>query len=147
MRSRQLFIHSLLSLFALVLAGGFAQAASITIEVLETFDYPGTGNLTRPQKINDHTDIVGIFVDSSVIPIVIPDATGFSGAYQLNASNQFVGYYTDSGAINHGFYLDNGGTLRFPVDPDGSTGTILFGLNNRAWVVGRFSDSAGATHG
>ncbi len=250
MKTKHIIIHVLAVLLALPLMGTSARALSITIEVLETFDYPGTGNLTRPQKINDKNEIVGIFVDSSgvtrgftraadgtfsapivepndtgnftegrginnsaticgdysgsdglfhgfflsggtfteydvadsdgtevlginnagdfagtyvpsgvgvfqafvniggsVIPIVIPDATGFSGAYQLNASNQFVGYYTDSGAINHGFYLDNGGTLRFPVDPDGSTGTILFGLNNRAWVVGRFSDSAGATHG
>jgi hypothetical protein len=249
MKTKNIIIHVLTVLLALPFMGTSARAISYTIDVLETFDYPGAGNLTRPQKINDKNEIVGIFVDSSgvtrgftraadgtfsapivepndtgnftegrginnseticgdysgsdglfhgfflsggtfteydvagadgtevlginnagdfagtyvpsgsgafqafvniggiVTPIVIPDAT-FSGAYQLNASNQFVGYYTDSGAINHGIYLDNGGTLRFPVDPDGSTGTIFFGLNNRAWVVGRFSDSAGATHG
>jgi len=37
--------------------------------------------------------------------------------------------------------------LQFPIDPAGSTGTILFGNNDRNWIVGRYSDSAGATHG
>src|SRR6266511_5398160 len=29
----------------------------------------------------------------------------------------------------------------------GSTGTILFGVNDRNWVVGRYADSSGVTHG
>jgi hypothetical protein len=37
--------------------------------------------------------------------------------------------------------------LVFPVDPPGSTGTILFGINDKRWMVGRFADSTGATHG
>ena len=42
-----------------------ARTRRHTIEVLETFDYPGTGNLTRPQKINDRGVIAGIYLDSS----------------------------------------------------------------------------------
>ncbi|HEX4665193.1 MAG TPA: hypothetical protein VH207_01230 [Chthoniobacterales bacterium] len=68
-------------------------------------------------------------------------------AYQLNASNQIVGYYADSAAILHGFFRNRDGTLVFPIDPFGSTGTILFGNNDQNWVVGRYSDSAGVTHG
>ena len=246
MKSTKLFVHTLAALLALPLAGTTARAA--TIEVLETFDYPGTGNLTRPQKITDRGVIVGIYLDSSGVsrgftrsrdgtfsaPIVEPNDTGnltearginnsnticgdyvgsdgafhgfflsdgtftefdvpgstgtqvlginnegdfggaflgdagifqafvsiggtittidipdvtFSGAYQLNATNQVVGYYTDSGGINHGFSQDSDGTLTFPIDPAGSTGTILFGNNNRNWAVGRYVDFSGLTHG
>lgn len=246
MKSRYLPAGLLALWFALSLVGISARAA--TIEVLETFDYPGTGNLTRPQKINDNGDIVGSFVDSSGItrgfvrsrngdfsaPLVEPNDTGnstqgrginnslticgdylisdgsyhgylFSGStyeefdvagapdtavlgvnnagdftgnfiagdgtsqafvslsgivtsfgvpgaianvsYQLNASNQCVGYYADSISILHGFLRRSDGTLAFPIDPPGSTGTILFGNNDQNWVVGRYSDSTGVTHG
>ncbi len=39
------------------------------------------------------------------------------------------------------------GTLTFPIDPAGSTGTILFANNDANLVVGRFTDSSGVTHG
>ena len=42
MKAKNLFIHILAVLISLPLIGTVAQAA--TIEVLETFDYPGTGN-------------------------------------------------------------------------------------------------------
>jgi hypothetical protein len=58
-----------------------------------------------------------------------------------------VGYYIDDAGILHGYYRDRDGALHFPIDPPGSTATILFGLNNRNWVVGRYADSAGVTHG
>src|SRR4029077_8319028 len=48
---------------------------------------------------------------------------------------------------NHGYYRDSDGTLHFPIDPTGSVGTILFGDNNRKWVVGRYADASGVTHG
>jgi hypothetical protein len=245
-------IHILSVLLAIPLTGMLARAESITIDVLETFDYPaGTGTLTEPQKINSHNKIAGIFIDPSGVragftrdadgtfsePIVEPNDTGndtegrgindsgtvcgdfigsdglfhgfflsdgvfteydvpgaaggtqvlgiadsgdfsgatvpsnsgifqaflnlggnvigvnirdaanFSGAYGINGVGQFVGYYTDAAGINHGFFSGNSGKLRFPVDPQGSTGTILFGLNDRGWLVGRFSDSSGVTHG
>src|SRR5712691_1790832 len=63
MKTRHLFSHILAVLLAFPLLGTSARAA--TIEVLQTFDYPGTGNQTRPQKINDRGVIVGIFLDSS----------------------------------------------------------------------------------
>lgn len=248
MKLRHLFIHILAVLLAFPLGGTALRAA--TIEVLEVFDYPGTGNLTRPQKINDQGVIAGIFLDSSgvsrgflrshngafsppivepndtgnltearginnsrticgdyldgstgafhgffrsngsftefdvagasgtqvlginnagdfvgaflgnagifqafvslggsITPIDIAGATTFSGAYQLNARNQLVGYYTDSRAINHGFARNSDGTLTFPIDPPGSTGTVLFGNNDSNWIVGRYTDSSGVTHG
>jgi len=58
-----------------------------------------------------------------------------------------VGYYIDGSGILHGYYRDANEALHFPIDPSGSVGTVLFGLNNRNWVVGRYADSLGATHG
>jgi hypothetical protein len=246
MKPKQILISILAVLFVFPLMGTFAQQAanSGSIEVITTFDYPGTGNSTLPQKINERGDIVGIYLGSGFLsrgfvrfsdgsfsaPIVEPnDAVGFtegrginssgtvcgdyfgsdgnvhgfflaSGAfteydvpgapntfvngindradfagavgdtfngpfqafvsvggtitsfsvpgatstlaYQLNNSNQLVvGYYVDSSGILHGYYRDANGALHFPIDPPGSTGTVLLGVNNRNWVVGRYADS------
>jgi hypothetical protein len=246
-------IFSILAvLFVFPLMGTFAQqtASSGSIQVITTFDYPGTGNSTLPQKINERGDVVGEFIDSSGVtrgfvrfsdgsfsaPIVDPndtvgftegrginnsrtvagdyvisdgtvhsfflsggtfteydvpgtvqtnllsinDAGSFTGgfdpdgsgifqafvsvggtltsfsvpaailtlAYEINNSNQLVvGYFIDGSGILHGYYRDAGGALHFPIDPTGSVGTVLFGLNDRNWVVGRYADSSGATHG
>ena len=238
-------------LFMFPLLGTFAlQAASSgSIEVITTFDYPGTGNQTLPQKINNRGDVVGEYLDSSGVarafvrfsdgsfsdPIVDPnDTVGFtegrginnartvngdylisdgtlhsfflsggtfteydvpgavqtnllsindtgdftgayddgSGifqafvsiggvltswsvpeaeatfAYEINNSKRLaVGYFVDGSGVLHGYYRDANGALHFPVDPSGSVGTVLFGLNERNWVVGRYADSSGATHG
>jgi hypothetical protein len=216
--------------------------------VLETFDYPGTGNQTLPQKINERGDVVGEFIDSNGVtrgfvrfsdgsfsdPIVDPndtvgftegrginntgtvagdyaisdgtihsfflsggtfteydvpgalqtnllsinDAGDFTGGFDPDGSGIFqafvsvggaitsfsvpgalstfayerstqlvVGYYIDSSGIPHGYFRDTNGALHFPIDPSGSVGTILFGLNVRNWVVGRYADSSGVTHG
>ena len=61
MKPKQIFISILAVLFLFPLMGTFAQQAanSGSIEVITTFDYPGTGNPTLPQKINERGDIVG----------------------------------------------------------------------------------------
>jgi uncharacterized membrane protein len=252
MKPKQILISILAVLFVFPLMGTFAQQAanSGSIEVITTFDYPGTGNLTLPQKINERGDIVGEFIDSNGVtrgfvrfsdgsfsaPIVDPndtvgftegrginnsrtvvgdyaisdgtihsfflsggtfteydvpgalqtnllsinDAGDFTGgwfddvsgifqafvgrggtitsfsvpgslstfAYEINNSKHLVvGYYIDSSGILHGYYRDANGALHFPIDPSGSTATVLFGLNGRNWVVGRYADSSGVTHG
>ena len=251
MKPKQIFSSILAVLFVFPLMGTFAQQAanSGSIEVITTFDYPGAGNSTLPQKINERGDIVGVFIDSNGVtrgfvrfsdgsfsaPIVDPndtvgftegrginnsrtvvgdyatpdgnlhgfflsggtfteydvpgavftavlsinDAADFTGtfidssgiqqafvsvggtltlfsvpaavatlAYDINNSKRLVvGYYIDGSGILHGYYRDANGALHFPVDPSGSTATILFGLNNLNWVVGRYADSSGATHG
>jgi hypothetical protein len=48
--------------------------------------------------------------------------------------------------VTHGYYRDPDGPIHSPIDPAGSTGTILFGNNDRNLIVGRYSDAAGATH-
>jgi uncharacterized membrane protein len=251
MKPKHIYNSILAVLFVFPLMGTFAQQApnSGSIEVITTFDYPGTGNSTLPQKINERGDIVGEFVDSNGVtsgfvrfrdgtfsaPIVDPnDTVGFtegrginnsrtvvgdyatsdgnlhgfflSGgtftgydvpgavftavlsinnpgdftgtfsndnvtqqafvniggtltlfsvpgasatlAYDINDSKRLVvGYYVDASGILHGYYRDANGALHFPVDPSGSTATILFGDNNRKWVVGRYADASGVTHG
>ena len=92
MKTKQIFISILAVLFVFPLMGTFAQQApdSVSIRVITTFDYPGAGNLTEPQKINEGGDIVGIYLDSSLAqrgfvrfnngtfaaPIVEPNDTG-----------------------------------------------------------------------
>ena len=114
---------------------------------------------TNVLGINDVADFAGTFDDGSGIlqgfVSVGGTVTSFSVpaaistlAYEINNSNQLVvGYYIDSSGILHGYYRDANGALHFPIDPSGSVGTVLFGLNDRNWVVGRYADSSGATHG
>ena len=252
MKTKQIVISILAVLVLLPVVGAFAQqpTSSGSIEVITTFDYPGAGNQTLPQKINERGDVVGVFVDSAGVtrafvrysdgrfsdPIVdpndtvgftegrginnlrivngdylisdftthsffwsggtftdgdlpgtvqtdllsindagdvtggfVPDTSGIfqafisSGgtittwsipgavltlAYEMNNSKHLVvGYFVDAGGTLHGYYRDAGGALHFPVDPSGSTATVLFGLNDKNWVVGRYGDSSGATHG
>ncbi len=251
MKPKKIFNTILAVLFVFPLMGTFAQqaASSGSIEVITTFDYPGTGNLTLPQKINERGDVVGEFIDSNGVtrgfvrfsdgsfsdPIVDPndtvgftegrginnsrtvcgdyarsdgnnhgfflsggtfteyvvpgavsttvlginDVADFTGsfsygsgifqgfvsvggtltsfsvpgalqtlAYEINNSTQLVvGYYIDGSGIVHGYYRDASGALHFPIDPPGSVATVLFGLNDKNWVVSRYADSSGVTHG
>ena len=247
MKSKNLFMNILSVFIALVLAGAVAPAATIT--VLETFDFPGTGNNTLPQKINDGGVIVGVVIDAAgvtkgflrsrtgdfsdafvepndtgnltqgrginnarivcgeylngtdgtfhgyfrkhatfrefdvtgaldTVPLGINNLNDFVGnvilsdgtspaflslsgnvtmfavpdatvtlAYSLNSSQQAAGYYIDAAGATHGYLRASDGTLTFPIDAAGSTGTILFGNNAMNWVVGRYVDSSGVTHG
>ena len=252
MKPKHIFNIILAVLFVFPFMETFAQQAahSGSIEVITTFDYPGTGIVTTsPQKINERGDIVGEFIDSNGVvrgfvrfsdgsfsaPIVDPnDTVGFTegrginnsrtvvgdyttsdgenhgfflsgdtfteydvpgavntavlgindpgdftgtfdpgsgilqgfvsrgrtitsfsvpgavqtDAFQINNSKKLtVGYYVDSSGILHGYYRDKDGALYFPIDPPGSTATVLFGDNIRNWVVGRYADSSGVTHG
>jgi hypothetical protein len=252
MKSKHILSSILAVLFVFPLMGTFAQQArnSGSIEVITTFDYPGTGNSTLPQKINEIGDIVGEFIDSGGVtrgfvrfvngsfsqPIVDPnDTVGFTegrginnfrkvagdyaasdgtlhsflqfgstfteydvpsavqtnllginelgdltGGFDPDGSGVFqgfidrggsitsfgvpaavstftyelndtrwlaVGYYIDGTGILHGYYRDHNGALHFPIDPPGSVATVLFGVSDTNFVVGRYADASGATHG
>ena len=251
MKTKHIISSILAVLFVFPVMGALAQqaASSGSIEVITTFDYPGAGNSTLPQKINNRGDVVGEYIDSGGVtrgfvrfsdgsysdPIVDPndtvgftegrginnlrlvngdyvaadgfvhsfflsggifteydvpntvqtnllsvnDAGNFTGAfdpdgsgifqafvsiggtltswtipgalgtlaYELNNSNQLtVGYFIDGSGVLHGYYRDASGGLHFPIDPTGSVATVLFGLNEKNWVVGRYADGSG-THG
>src|SRR5438093_11421767 len=102
-------IYSMFAVFTLAWFA-FAQQApeSVSIRVITTFDYPGTGNLTLPQKINERDDIVGEFIDSNGVgrgfvrfangrfsaPIVEPnDTCNVTTGKGINTSRVIGGIY------------------------------------------------------
>jgi hypothetical protein len=88
-----------------------------------------------------------VSIGGTITEFVVTDATA-TLAYQLNAMSQSCGYYVDAdGVTTHGFWRDSDGTINAPIDPVGSTSTILFGNNNTNQMVGRYVDAVGDTHG
>ena len=155
MKPKQLIISVLAVLFVFPLIGTFAQQAarSGSIEVITTFDYPGVGNNTLPQKINERGDIVGVFIDSSGVtrgfvrfsdgsfsdPIVDPnDTVGFTEGRGINNPRTVVGDYVGSDGNSHGFFL-SGGTFT-TYDVPGAVFTAVLGINNPADFTGTFSN-------
>src|SRR5438132_14211820 len=158
MKPKQIFISILAVLFVCPLMETFAQQApnSGSIEVITTFDYPGTGNLTLPQKINERGDIVGEFIDSNGVargfvrfsdgsfsdPIVDPnDTVGFTEGRGINNSRTVVGDYATSDGNLHGFFL-SGGTFT-EYDVPGAVFTAVLGITNPADFAGTFIDGSG----
>ena len=157
MKPKQIFISILAVLFLFPLMGTFAQQAanSGSIEVITTFDYPGTGIVTTsPQKINERGDIVGEFIDSTGVvrgfvrfsdgsfsaPIVDPnDTVGFTEGRGINNSRTVVGDYQTSDGNQHGFFL-SGGTFT-EYDVPGAPTTNVLGINDPGDFTGTFSNS------
>jgi hypothetical protein len=155
MKPKHIFNIILAVLFVFPLMGTFAQQAanSGSIEVITTFDYPGTGNQTEPQKINDRGDIVGVFVDSLGVvrgfvrfsdgsfsaPIVDPnDTVGFTQGRGINNLRTVVGDYATSDGNDHGFFL-SGGTFT-EYDVPGALSTDVLGINNPGNFSGDISN-------
>jgi len=66
----------------------------------------------------------------------------------LRIANTTCGYYIDgTDALTHGYYRDPDGTIHAKIDPAGSTGAIAFVNNDLNYIVGRYSDPSGVTHG
>src|ERR1700746_3496788 len=155
MKPKQIFISILAVLFMFPLMGTFAlQAAnSGSIEVITTFDYPGTGNSTLPQKISEKGDIVGIFLDSLGVsrgfvrfsngsfsaPIVDPnDTVGFTEGRGINNPRTVCGDYAIPDGNNHGFFL-SGGTFT-EYDIPGAVFTAVLSIKNPGDFTGTFSN-------
>jgi hypothetical protein len=163
MKSKQIFNSILAVLFVFPLMGSFAQQAanSGSIEVITTFDYPGTGNSTLPQKINERGDVVGEFIDSNGVtrgfvrfsdgsfsaPIVDPnDTVGFTEGRGINNSRTVCGDYVGSDGNSHGFFL-SGGTFT-EYDVPGAVSTAVLGINDVADFAGAFDpDGSGILQG
>lgn len=156
MKVRHLFITAVLA--GLPLFGHAASAASI--EVVETFDFPGVGKLTEPQKINNRGDIAGAVIDAATgvtkgfyrdrngkfsSAFAEPnDTAGVTQARGVNDPREICGNYTDvtDGTI-HGFFLAHHVFTGFDV-PDASS-TIVLGLNNAGDFAGSEVESDGIT--
>jgi hypothetical protein len=163
MKPKQIFISILAVLFVFPLMGTFAQQAakSGSIEVITTFDYPGTGIVTTsPQKINSRGDIVGEYIDSSGVvrgfvrfsdgsfsaPIVDPnDTVGFTEGRGINNSGTVVGDYDISDGTEHGFFL-SGGTFT-EYDIPGAVSTDVLGINDTGDFSGGFDPGSGIFQG
>src|SRR3989454_4522722 len=156
MKSKQIFNSILAVLFVFPLMGTFAQQAanSGSIEVITTFDYPGTGNSTLPQKINERGDIVGEFIDSNGVtrgfvrfsngtfsaPIVDPnDTVGFTEGRGINNSRTVCGDYVGSDGNLHSFFLSDGTFTEYDVP--GALQTNLLGINDPGDFTGGIVES------
>ena len=157
MKTRNLFMNILGTFIAFVLAGTVAQAATIT--VLATFDFPGTGNNTFPQKINDNGLIVGTVADSAGVSkgfirgrsgnfsaaFSDPNDTGnFTEGRGINNSKVVNGDYRDgvTGTL-HGYRLFNGTFTNY--DAPNASQTIPLGINNVGDFCGSLVLSDGIT--
>jgi hypothetical protein len=121
------------------------------------FNVPGALQTTL-LSINDLGDFTGDFdpgsgifqawfsIDGTITSFSVPGALSTFAYEMTNSTELVVGYYVDGSGILHGHFRDADGELHFPIDPPGSVATILFGLNDRNWVVGRYA-SSGVTHG
>jgi len=153
MKRNQILINILAILFVFPLIGAFAQQAapSGSIEVITTFDYPGTGNNTLPQKMNERGDIVGEFIDSAGVvrgfvrfsdgsfsdPIVDPnDTVGFTEGRGINNARTIAGDYVISDGTIHSFFLS--GSTFTEYDIPGAVQTNLLGINDLGEFTGGF---------
>ena len=157
MKTSLRFVGCAVGFATLALTGALAQEPALSIQLVSTFDYPGTGNQTRPQKISDRGDIAGIYVDTAAVsrgfvmfsngsfspPLVDPNDTGNSTEGRgINNSRLVCGDYLDAASGTfHGFFFSHNTYHNYEV-PD-STTTIVLGLNN----VGDFCGSATPTGG
>src|SRR6516164_5479780 len=153
MKLKQIFISILAVLFVFPVMGMFGQQAASTgsIQVLTTFDYPGAGNSTLPQKINERGDVVGVFIDSSGVsrafvrfsdgsfsaPIVDPnDTVGFTEGRGINNSRTVDGDYVISDGTVHSFFWSGGTFTQYDVP--GAVQTNLLSINDAASFTGTF---------
>ena len=143
MKLKHLFIYVILGWFVFPLMRAFAQEASVTIEVLTTFEYPNS-RATYPQKINDAGDITGYFYDELGArrgfvrfanghfsrPIAEPnDNLDFTFASGINNQRTLCGVYeTQPDFVVHSFFLSDRTFSEFDVA--GALNTWIFGIND-----------------
>jgi hypothetical protein len=130
----------------------FAQQTP-TIEVVATFDYPGTGNSTLPQKINDTGDVAGYYVDLAGItrgfirsrngsfspPVVNPNGDGFRTELRgINNDRLACGHYLNAN-FAHAFFFS--GQTFTAFDIAGALNTYIYALNDAGDFGGEFDSS------
>lgn len=120
--------------------------------------YPGAGNLTIPNGINDRGEIVGVYQDAAgpgqhgfyykvgkYQALVYPGAKE-TGAQGINNSGQVVGVYPDKKGT-HGFvFLENVGVFTLALDCPAGNVIALRGINNGGQIVGGCFDAQGKEH-
>src|SRR5262249_20056328 len=151
MKPKQIIISIVAVLFVFPFMGTFAQQAanSGSIEVITTFDYPGAGNQTLPQKIKERGDVVGELIDLNGVarafvrfsdgsfsaPIVdLNDTVGFTEGRGINNSGTVDGDYAISDGTLHSFFLSNGTFTEY--DLPGAVQTNLLSINDSGNFTG-----------
>ncbi len=114
----------------------FAQQPTVSIEVLATFDYPGTGNSTTGVSINDAGEIAGFYTDPLGVtrgyvrsrdgtfsaPIVEPDDGTSTFALGINNLGIVSGYFLGAAdGADHGYLLSGDVFTQFDVPSAVST--------------------------
>ena len=149
-----LFVCSAIFFLPFLALDGVAEQPQVSIQILATFDYPGVGNSTLPQKINDRGNVAGYFLDSGGVargfartrngtfspPIVEPNDTGnLTQVRGINAANILCGYFVDT--ANHGFFLSGNNFTQFDVP--GALSTFVLALNDAGDFAGDFDPPTG----
>jgi hypothetical protein len=147
----------ILAVLTLPLVGTVAPAA--TIEVLQTFDFPGEGNATLPQKISDQGVMVGTVIDVNGVakgffykPRIFrfsdeafsdPNDTGnITRGRGVNNQRHACGEYLNgSDGTFHGYILEHPDFIGFDVTD--TVDTIPLGINNAGDFVGTLTLSDG----
>lgn len=152
-------IYSAFAGFSLA-CSAFAQQApdAVSIRVITTFDYPGTGVVsTSPQQINDGRDIVGTSFRSSGArrgfvrfsngkfsgPIAEPnDTANYTTGQGINNSRLICGEYENGSDFTvHGYFLSGHSFSEFDVP--GFLDTSVLGVNNVGDFAGVVEDATG----
>ncbi len=140
----------LVAVLTLPLVGTAASAA--TIQVLQTFDYPGAGNSTLPQKFSDQGVMVGTVIDANGVeqgffykprigrfsdrPFSDPFDTGsVTRGRGINNDRHACGEYKSaSNGTFHGYILEHPDFISFDITD--TLDTIPLGINNAGDFVG-----------
>jgi len=119
--------------------------------------FPGAGNLTIANGVNDRAEIVGVVQDATPgehsflykagrFKALSYPGTKETGGEDINNSGQVVGDFPDPKGT-HGFvYLENVGVFSPALDHPGTTVIALRGINNDGQIVGGFIDAQGNEH-
>jgi hypothetical protein len=148
---KQKLLTYLIALLTAAFLGASAQATTITVDVIATFDYPGATS-TVPRGINNNNEIAGFVSEGSGTfgftraangqfsgPIVDPDDTHMlTAVLGLNDSPTICGWLWGADNYYHGFFLSDGTYTTYDVP--GELDTEITGINNGGDFVGTYYD-------
>ncbi len=175
MKTKHCIVCCLTALLALPVLEVFAETPTgFSVELVQTFDYPGDVVSTQPQKLSDTSrngppsgihqgPIVGVYIDpnlvqrgfvlglcctqDSFINIVHPNDTGnVTQCRGVNNSKVVCGDYLDGSTGEfHGFFM--GGASFRDYDVPGATSTFILGINNAGDFCGSDIPASGIQSG
>ncbi|MBV9327779.1 MAG: hypothetical protein JO352_29030 [Chloroflexi bacterium] len=151
--------------FALTASLLAANTGAVAAEGLDRDDHfsfqkiadPADVTFTQLLGINDHGLIAGYHTNTpgnKGFTLKLPDTftdENFPNSAQtqvvgIDNNDTTVGFYIDTGGVNHGFLKQNGKDA-VTVDLPGTTFNQLLGVNNNAQAAGYYQEAAGLQHG